>query len=127
LSRLALDQLIEGERTSEAIAALLVVQWRHFNLAGQQLPQQLACMGSVPAKERLDVPKARLEHLLQPRQIGGSPVSEAGPFELSDQPGLPGLLGVQATDHLVLGGLPIGEDVQKPADAAFDLVEVSFF
>jgi len=39
LSRLALDQSIERERASEVIAALLVVQWRHFNLAGQQLPQ----------------------------------------------------------------------------------------
>jgi len=82
-------------------------------------------MGSVPAKERLDVPKARLEHLLQPRQIGGPPVSEAGPLELSDQAGLPRLLGVEATDHLVLGSLPIGQDIQKPDDAAFDLVEVS--
>ena len=32
LSRLALDQLIEGERASEAIAASLVVQWRHFRV-----------------------------------------------------------------------------------------------
>jgi len=67
MSRLALDQSIERERASEVIAALLIVQGRHFNLACQQLPQQLAGMGRVPAKERLDVPKARLEHLLEPR------------------------------------------------------------
>jgi len=32
LTRLPLDEPIEGERALEAVAALLVVQWRHFNL-----------------------------------------------------------------------------------------------
>ena len=83
-------------------------------------------MGSVPTEERPNVPQARLECLLEPRQIGGLPACQADPFELSDQAGLLGLFGVEATDHLVLGGCPIGEDVQKPDDAAFDVVEVSF-
>ena len=45
LTRLPLDEPIEGERALEAVAALLVVQWRHLNLTRQQLPQQQACMG----------------------------------------------------------------------------------
>jgi hypothetical protein len=108
------------------VAALLVVQWRHLNLTRQQLPQQQACMGGVSAEERLDVPQARLECLLEPSQIGGLPACQAGPFELSDQAGLSGFLGVEAIDYLVLGGFPIGEDVQKSDDAAFDVAEVSF-
>src|SRR5215510_14578890 len=39
LTRFALDEPIEGERASEAIAPLLIVQWRHLNLSRQYLPQ----------------------------------------------------------------------------------------
>jgi hypothetical protein len=35
----------------------------------------------------------------------------AGLFELGDQSGLPRLLGVEATDHLVPRGFAIGENV----------------
>ena len=84
-------------------------------------------MGGVPAEDQPDVTQARLECLLEPRQIGGLPACQAGPFELSDQAGFLGLLGAEATDHLVLGGCPIGEDVQKPDDAPFDVAEVSFY
>jgi hypothetical protein len=126
LTRLALDEPIEGERASEAIAPLLVMQWRHLDLSRQQLPQQQACMRGVATEERPDVPQARLECFLESGQIGGLPACQAGPFELSDQAGLLGLLGVEAPDHLVLGGLPIGENVQKSDNAAFDVAEVSF-
>ena len=59
LTRLALDEPIEGERSSEAMASLLVMQWRHLDLSHQYLPQQQSCMGGVAAEERPDVPQAR--------------------------------------------------------------------
>jgi len=39
LARFALDDPIESERASEAIAALLIVQWHHVDLTRQQLSQ----------------------------------------------------------------------------------------
>jgi len=77
LTRLPLDEPIEGERALEAVAALLVVQWRHLNLTRQQLPQQQACMGCVSAEERLDVPQARLEFY---------PCGDPRPFQQRSQP-----------------------------------------
>jgi len=77
LARLALDDPIESERAPEAIAALLIVQWHQVDLTRQH--------GGCVDRGAHGFPQARLEYLLESRQVGRLPAIETGPLELSNQ------------------------------------------